>query len=282
MKAQERLLGSSGRVPSSIASLAAGAGTATAQVEGQGGERRNFYAEERGGGQDVADMRVSAEAVRQEVVRQGKFLDCALVTRLRADLVESEVVAMVVRDFVTLDGETVLVPAGTKLLGRAGAVQNVQQARVYLQFERLIYPDQRSAYFRRKSPATDALGAAGVDGDVDRHFFLQFGSALLLGVLDGLAAAVQGVASGGADPSVRDMILGRTSSNLATVVAGILNRYGNVVPTITVEPGAKLKVYFAEDVILTPYRATVPPARWGRGAGPAELPVNRWQRGLRR
>lgn len=202
----------------------------------------------------IGDMRMGHEAPPPEVVREGKFLDCALVNQLRADLVESPVIAMVVNDFVSIDGEWVLVPAGTKLMGAAGRVQNVQQSRVYLRFERLIYPDQRSAYFpSRKVPAVDALGAAGIDGDVNRHLFLQFGSAVMLGVLDGLAAAVDGVASSAANPSVRDLVLGRTSSSLSTVVAGVIARYGNVVPTITVEPGEKLKVFFAEDVVLTPY-----------------------------
>ena len=274
LRAQEQLVtASGGRAPVLVPPPnGAGSGVGGPGTSGPAQAGSSLYAggDEEGSGRasqafgpgGVGDMRVGHEAVSQHLVRQGKFLDCALVNQLRADLVESPVIAMVVRDFVTLDGERVLIPAGAKLLGEAGRVQNVQQARVYIRFERIIYPDQRAAYFpSRKAPAVDALGAAGVEGDVDRHFFLQFGSAVMLGVLDGLAAAVQGVANGGADPSVRDMVLGRTSSNLATVVAGILSRYGNVVPTITVEPGAKLKVFFAEDALLTPYRRT---ARWRR------------------
>src|SRR5262245_11019003 len=94
----------------------------------------------------VGDMRIGGVGPDQ-VVRQGKFLDCALINHLRVDLAESEVLAMVSRDFVSLDGRYVLIPAGSKLLGTAGTVQNVQQARVYLKFDRIIFPDQRSAYF---------------------------------------------------------------------------------------------------------------------------------------
>jgi hypothetical protein len=207
---------------------------------------------------EIGDMRLSVGAISPYVVRQGKFLDCALVNQVRADLVESEVVAMVVRDFLSPDGN-VLVPAGSTLIGAAGRVQNAQQARVYIRFDRLIYPDRRSVWFPRRVTGVDALGAAGVQGEVDRHFFLQFGSAVMLGVLDGLAAAVQGSSAGGANPSVRDLMVGRTSSNLSVVLAGILNRYGNVVPTITVEPGEKMKVFFADDVELTPYREAEAP-----------------------
>jgi type IV secretory pathway VirB10-like protein len=74
----------------------------------------------------------------------------------------------------------------------------------------------------------------------------------MLGLLDGLAAAVEG-ASSAATPTARDLIMGRTSMNLSQVVSGILARYGNVVPTITVEAGSKMKVFFAEDVRMSPY-----------------------------
>lgn len=199
----------------------------------------------------VGDMRIGPGA--GEIVRQGKFLDSVLVNQLRVDLVESPVVAMVNRDFLSLDGEAVLIPAGAKLMGTAGQVGNVQQARVYIKFDRIIFPDQRSAYFPRKQVATDGIGAVGVPGDVDRHLFMQFGAAVMLGMLDGLAAAAQGPAALTA-PRPGNMMIGRTSDNFSKVLASVIGRYANVVPTVTVEPGAKMKIVFAEDVRLSAYR----------------------------
>jgi type IV secretion system protein VirB10 len=204
----------------------------------------------------IGDMRIGRNIGPDQVVRQGKFLDCALVNQIRADLVDSPVIAMVSRDYVSLDGKFVLVPAGSKLIGEAGRVQNLQQERVYIKFERVIFPDQRSAYFPvRKVPAVDRMGAAGVDGDVDRHLMLQFGAAVMLGVLDGIGAAVQSP-SAGSNPTVRDMVMARTSGNFSTVIGGVIQKYANVVPTVTVEPGAKMKVFFAEDVRMSPYMST--------------------------
>jgi type IV secretory pathway VirB10-like protein len=214
----------------------------------------------------AGDMRIGGGVGADEIVRQGKFLDCVLVNELRVDLVESPVVAMVSRDFVGLDGKAVLIPAGAKLLGSAGQVGNLQQARVYVRFDRVVFPDQRSAYFpSREVQAVDGVGAAGIPGDVDRHLFLQFGAATMLGVLDGLAAAVE-APNTGASPGVRELVAARTSSNFSAVVAGVLGRYANVVPTVTVEPGAKLKVFFAEDVWLSPYMRTADLSFVRRGA----------------
>jgi type IV secretory pathway VirB10-like protein len=204
----------------------------------------------------VGDMRIGGRVGADQIVRQGKFLDCVLVNELRVDLVESPVIAMVARDFVSLDGTMVLVPAGAKLLGTAGQVGNLQQLRVYIRFDRIIFPDQRSAFFpTRQLGAVDGAGAVGVEGSIDRHLMLQFGAAIMLGVLDGLAAAVEtpGTAS---NPGVRELVMARTSSNFSSVVAGIIGRYANVVPTVTVEPGSKLKIFFAEDVWLSPYMRT--------------------------
>jgi len=201
----------------------------------------------------VGDMRIGGIVGKDQVVRQGKFLDCVLVNEVRADLMDSPVIGMVSRDFISLDGQYVLVPAGSKLIGSAGRVQNLQQARVYMRFDRVIFPDQRSAYFPvRRLPAVDGPGAVGIEGDVDRHFLLMFGSAVMLGMLDGLAAAVEG-ANNAATPTARELIMARTSMNMSQVVGGILARYGNVVPTITLEAGSKMKVFFAEDVRMSPY-----------------------------
>ena len=139
------------------------------------------------------------------------------------------------------------------MLGSAGTVQNPQQARVYIKFDRVIFPDQRSAYFPvRQVGAVDGAGAIGIPGDVNRHLFLQFGAAIMLGVLDGLGAAVQSP-NAAREPTARDLVLGQTSSNFANILGGILQRYANVVPTISVPPGATMKVFFAEDVRMSPY-----------------------------
>jgi type IV secretory pathway VirB10-like protein len=212
----------------------------------------------------VGDMRIGGNVGPDEVVRQGKFLDCVLVNQIRADLVDSPVIAMVSRDYVSLDGKFVLVPAGSKLLGEAGRIQNIQQERVYIKFDRVLFPDQRSAYFpTRKVPALDRVGAVGVDGDVDRHLVLQFGAAVMLGVLDGVGAAVQSP-SPGSNPALRDLMMARTSTNFSSVMAGVIQKYANVVPTVTIDAGAKMKVFFAEDVRMSPYLPTRDLA-WVRG-----------------
>jgi hypothetical protein len=242
---QERMLSGNGEAPNGGGIAEVGSGLTTTSLYPAVSSPQGFA---RG---EIGDMRIASGA--STIVRQGKFLDCVLVNELRVDLAESPVVAMVSRSFLSPDGNYVLVPAGAKLLGTAGTVQSLQQVRVYIKFDRVLFPDQRSAYFPvRQVGAIDGLGAVGVPGDVDRHLLLQFGAAVALGMLDGLAAAIQTRPTGG-EPMTRDLVMSRSSSNFSAVVAGALQRYANVVPTVTVRAGEKMKVFFAEDVRMSPY-----------------------------
>ena len=221
---------------------------------------------------EVADMRISGGTGPDVVVREGKFLDCILINRVESDIADSPVMAQVARDFMSLDGKDVLIPAGAKIYGTAGKVQSMQQAKLFITFHKIVFPRRepeetpKVAFFpTRQFPAMDSMGRLGVGGQVNRHMMLQFGAAIMLGVFDGLAAQVQ---SPGAEdnPTARDMVLSRTSQNFSNVVNAVIQRYANVVPTVTIKEGTKLKCYFTQDVALTPFMATRD-LSWVRGKG---------------
>ncbi len=209
---------------------------------------------------EVADMRIGSGPA--ETVREGKFLDCVTINRVESDIADSPVMAQVARDFVSLDGKRVLVPAGAKVYGTAGRVQSLQQARLYVRFNKIVFPRRtpeetpRVAWFpSRTFPAMDQRGSLGVQDRVNRHLMLQFGAAIALGVFDGLGAKIEG-ASGGEDATARELVLARTARNFNQVADAVIQRYANVVPTVTIREGTKLKVYFTQDVMLTPFMET--------------------------
>ena len=82
----------------------------------------------------------------------------------------------------------VLVPRGARLIGQYKAGVALGQSRAFVIWTRLIRPD--GATVELSSPATDALGRGGLDGDVDRHFLQRFGGAILLSLLNIGAGAV--------------------------------------------------------------------------------------------
>ena len=221
---------------------------------------------------EVADMRISGGTGPEVVVREGKFLDCVLINRVESDIADSPVMAQVARDFLSLDGKDVLIPAGARIYGTAGKVESLQQAKLFIKFHKIVFPRRsedetpKVAWFpTRQFPAMDSLGRLGVGGQVNRHMMLQFGAAIMLGVFDGMAAQVQSPGAGD-NPTARDLVLSRTSQNFANLVNAVIQRYANVVPTVTIKEGTKLKCYFTQDVALTPFMATRD-LSWVRGKG---------------
>ena len=211
---------------------------------------------------EVADMRISGGSGPDETVREGKFLDCVTINRVESDIADSPVMAQVARDFVSLDGKQVLVPAGAKIYGTAGRVQSLQSARLFVRFNKIVFPRRtpeetpKVAYFPSRSfPGMDQVGSLGVKDRVNRHLTLQFGAAIALGVIDGLAARAESPDAEN-NPTARDMMMQRTSQNFSTVANAAIQRYANVVPTVTIREGTKLKCYFTQDVLLTPFMPT--------------------------
>jgi len=186
-------------------------------------------------------------------VAEGEFIDSLLVHRLVADVEESPVVAVVSRDLIDDSGRFVVVPAGSRLVGRSRVVNYMGAARLFIDLRRLILPNGAAAEFpgaRRALAALDATGALGVASHVNRHWWLQFGTAVFVGVLQGLGSAAQRHT----DPySTRAYMIEGTTDNFERILNTIMQRYTTIVPTITVSPGHPMKVFLTEDILISPW-----------------------------
>jgi len=186
----------------------------------------------------------------------GEFLDAVLQNRIVADTAPSPVVAYVNKDHYDRTGQWVVFPTGTRLIGFSQAVDYMGAARLFIRFDRMVRPDGQLVYFpdgRKAALALDRTGALGVASKVNRHWLLQFGTALVVGVLDGLGAAAQQHT----DPySGQAYVIEDTTDNFEKILNTIMQRYSNIVPTITVNAGKKMKIFLADDLELAPFART--------------------------
>ncbi|MCK4760851.1 MAG: TrbI/VirB10 family protein [Candidatus Aminicenantes bacterium] len=186
---------------------------------------------------------------------EGEYLEGVVLTEIRSDIQAGPVIVKTSRDFYDESGVYVIIPYGTKITGRSQAIDYQGQQRLYIWFERLILPvrtvGERRAAIRLPAAgmALDSRGTAGLVSKVNRHFWLQYGSAILLGVLDGLTGLAQRRAGNG---SLSVMVDG-SGQNLSQVNASRFSRYSSIMPTVTVNPGTKVKVYMACDIHITAY-----------------------------
>lgn len=180
---------------------------------------------------------------------QGQNLDCVLLHKLIADTEESPVIAAVSKDFFDASGKYVAIPSGTRVIGRSQVVNYNGASRLYVWFDRIILPNGISVALPQSGNAMDVQGSLGIVSNIDRHFWQKYGSAIFVGLLDGLGGLAQANTS---DMQMRYMF-GRTSENFGEINKEIMRSNGNIVPTISVNPGHKLKINLSADIIISAF-----------------------------
>ena len=171
-------------------------------------------------------------------IPQGFVIPAVLETAIHSDLPGS-VRAVVSRDVRGFDGNQVLVPRGSKLIGQYRSAVAVGQTRAFVVWSRIITPSGVSIDVG--SPATDTLGRGGLAGTADTHFLERFGSSILLSIVSA------GVEAAGRSSNSTSLVIG--SSTQASQVAGIaLQKQIDIPTTIRVAQGTAVQVSVARDL----------------------------------
>ena len=180
---------------------------------------------------------------------EGTVIDTVLVNRLVGDFA-GPVKVMVTNPVYSHDGQHVLIPQGTFLLGDARKVSGTGQRRLAVTFHRMLMPDGYSVDLD-KFHGLDQTGATGLADQVNNHYLQIFGASIALGVISGAAEATtygSGYAMNG--PQMYEM---GVASSLSQSGADVLDRFINILPTITIREGHRIKVYLTQDMLLPAY-----------------------------
>ena len=143
------------------------------------------------------------------------------------------------------DGSQLLIPKGSRLVGRYQADIRRGQVRVFVLWTRIIRADGLSILIN--SPGTDPLGRAGLAGDVDTHFFQIFGAAILLSVIDGGIDIGIEMARRQGDTSDRTIIQGQPRG-LDRAGQLALQDALRIQPTIHIDQGTRISILVARDL----------------------------------
>lgn len=181
----------------------------------------------------------------------GTIIAASLVSGLSSDLPGFVIAQVTENIFDSVWGRHLLIPQGSRLVGKYDNVVAFAQERALVVWQRIILPDGSSLVIDNL-PATDTGGYAGLADDVDLHTWK-----LLKGVA---LATVLGIGNSLAFQSTDSDILKalRESTGQTTNRAGqrLVEKNLNVQPTITVRPGWPLRVIVHKDIVLRPYRAS--------------------------
>ena len=185
-------------------------------------------------------------------VMAGTVIAGALVTGIKSDL-PGDVIATVTEPvFDTATGKFLLIPQGSRILGKYNSQVSYGQSRVQVVWNRVILPDTSSLTLDNLV-GTDPAGYAGLEDDVDWYWKRIFAGAVLTTLL-GVGAEL--AAPENRQDGNRIVIAGRDSAqdSINQVGQEITRRNMNIQPTLTARPGLPVRVIVARDLVLRPYQ----------------------------
>ena len=195
----------------------------------------------------VQEEAVAARLLRTThyTITEGTVIPAIMETAINSQL-PGLVRALNSADVYSHDGTQLLIPKGSRLVGRYQSSIRRGQSRVFIIWTRILRADGLSVLIN--SPGTDPLGRAGLEGDVDTHFFQIFGAAILLSVLDaGLDIGTE---------AVKDRANNSTNIGQGSFSGSGLDRAGEIAlqdsiriqPTIHIDQGTRISIMVARDL----------------------------------
>jgi len=182
------------------------------------------------------------------VLFEGTILETVLITRLDGALT-GPIACLTTADTYSHDRQQLLIPAGSRLLGETRKVEAFGTTRLAVLFHRLIMPDGYSVSLDQLKGLNQA-GDVGLKDKVNNHYAQIFGASLAIGALGAVAEAGTGTVL---TQSGTDRLRQGFGASTAQSSAQVLDKFLNVLPTITIREGHRVKVYLAGDLSLPAY-----------------------------
>lgn len=149
-------------------------------------------------------------------------------------------------------GEHLLIPAGSRLVGTYDSAVGAGQERMFVAWQRIIFPDSSSITLDAM-PGADKSGLAGFKDQVNNHYVRTFGQAFLLSLFSaGLQlsqprGAVQGTYNA---QQIGAAAIGQQLGQLGMQLA---RRNLYMQPTLEIRPGFNFTIAVNKDMILSPW-----------------------------
>ncbi|SPJ31322.1 TrbI/VirB10 family protein [Falsiruegeria mediterranea] len=174
-------------------------------------------------------------------VIQGTMIQAVMETALDSSL-PGQTRAIISEDVFSYDGSRLLIPRGSRLIGRYRSGVEIAQKRVTIAWDRIILPNSQTVQI--SSFGGDALGRSGVTGFVDTRFAQRFGSAALISII----SAAPNVASASVDDETAADVLRDIGDDLANATDSVIGEYLSIGPVIYLDQGARVTVMVDRDL----------------------------------
>ncbi len=223
---------------------------------------------QRGYGATYPSTRSSLPVDRTRIVTTDSFISAVLITGINSAL-PGRINAQVEQDVYGAAGRSILIPAGSKLVGEYESLRRQGDTRLGIKWRRILRPD--GAHVVLEAPAADIMGRTGLVGDLDGREVERFFGAALTSLVPAIAAGFAGLSQRGqteafdlrtgtvirsTNSDAGSAALGAAAQQFGTSMSQFTNQLirenFDVAPVLTVPQGTRLMVmpmadlYFAE------------------------------------
>src|SRR5699024_1264858 len=184
---------------------------------------------------------------------EGTLIPATLQTSINSDL-PGNITAIITRNiYDSINQEHLIFPRGAKLIGSYDEKVVLNQSKLLMSWDRVIFPDGRSLRLPSLN-SYDKQGESGLSGKVNRHFWKIFGQSALISLIGaGTAVATQGQQN--SNPFNQTQGVGeQAAQQIATefnrVANQVLQRNLSLSPTIEIDAGTEFNIFLAGDISL--------------------------------
>ena len=181
----------------------------------------------------------------------GSLIPASLITGINSDLPGTVIAQVTQNVYDTVRGQHLLIPQGSRLIGRYQSAVSFGQDRALVVWDRILMRDGSSITI--SEPGSDVSGYAGLKDRTDHHWdkvFAAAGLATLLGI-----GAELGPGDGG---DIERAIRRGTTDTINETGQRAVDRSLSVQPSIIIRAGWPVRVIVTKDLALRPFQETAP------------------------
>lgn len=189
-------------------------------------------------------------AISQYEVKAGTIIPLTLETAINTGL-PGDLTAVVKTDiYDSKTGRVLLIPAGSRVIGKNSSDVSFGQERVQSVFNRITLPNQKSINIGSMN-MVDKRGATGVKDKVDTKLGKVFTSVIMSAILGVGAGAVK---EDNDDDSWKNDAIDGGGTQAINVGNAYANKVLNVQPDLNIRNGYTVGLFVNKDLLLEPYK----------------------------
>jgi len=170
-----------------------------------------------------------------------RMIPALLINEIISDI-GGKVTAQIEENIYGAHGRKVLIPAGSKAIGRYQPLKKVGDERLRLLWERIITPNGINI-LTNNAELADGMGRSGGTGDVDRRYTERYGMAFLFSTIT--SAAAYQIPT---DNTNQQLIISNYTKDLGNATNQILEEHINIKPRMTIPAGSRIFINPVRDI----------------------------------